>query len=145
MAADFDLNRFIEAQAGGVYEKALGEIRAGRKTSHWIWYIFPQLKGLGFSYNATYYGIVSREEAVAYLAQPVLGNRLVEITQALLAHKELSAYQILGGIDAQKVLSCMTLFDAVATDKRLFRDVIQQYYGGKCDVKTLRLLSAVCK
>ncbi len=108
----YDLQRFIDAQERD-YATALAEIKAGRKQSHWIWYIFPQLKGLGRSYHSNLYGIESRAEAEAYLAHPVLGARLREITDALLSHEDKSAVQIFGWLDAMKVRSSMTLFDAV--------------------------------
>ena len=102
----FNLNRFLEAQEKS-YAQALSEIQAGRKESHWIWYIFPQLAGLGYSHNAVYYGISGVEEAQAYLEHPVLGPRLIEITRALLKHKDQDIEQMLGSIDAMKCRSCM--------------------------------------
>ena len=97
----FNLNRFLEAQEDS-YAQALSEIQAGRKESHWIWYIFPQLAGLGYSHNAIYYGISGLEEAQAYLGHPVLGPRLIEITRALLKHKDQDIEQMLGSIDSMK-------------------------------------------
>lgn len=136
--ADYNLQRFVDAQQGD-YEQALAEVRNGRKYSHWIWYIFPQLKGLGMSYNSQYYGISGRGEAEAYLAHPVLGKRLREITSAFLQLKNKAAAEVFGSLDAMKVLSCMTLFNEVAADD-LFQQVIDKYYQGKTDETTKRML-----
>ena len=138
---DYDLRRFIKAQSlpYSGYSTALEEIKAGRKHSHWIWYIFPQLKGLGHSYNAEYYGIAEREEAEAYLADATLGLRLREISLALLAVNGKSASEILGGIDAMKVKSSMTLFDAAAPGG-IFSTALEKYYDGKRDALTLSML-----
>lgn len=134
------LDRFLKAQET-IYPQALKEIRSGRKQTHWIWYIFPQLKGLGHSYNANYYGIADVEEARQYLNHPVLGARLHEITRALLLLPEgLSAESILGSIDALKVRSSMTLFDKVAPDG-IFRQVLKRYYQDKEDRLTLEALN----
>ncbi len=134
----FDLQRFLDAQQGD-YEHALAEVRNGRKYSHWIWYIFPQLKGLGMSYNSQYYGISGKEEAEAYLAHPVLGERLREITSAFLQLKSKTAEEVFGSLDAMKVLSCMTLFNEVDPGD-LFRQVIDRYYQGETDEMTKRML-----
>ncbi|RLT78411.1 DUF1810 domain-containing protein [Bacteroides acidifaciens] len=135
---DYNLQRFLDAQQGD-YEHALTEVRNGRKYSHWIWYIFPQLKGLGMSYNSQYYGISGKEEAEAYLAHPVLGERLREITSAFLQLKSKTAEEVFGSLDAMKVLSCMTLFNEVAPGD-LFRQVIDRYYQGETDEMTKRML-----
>ena len=135
---DYNLQRFLDAQQGD-YERALTEVRNGRKYSHWIWYIFPQLKGLGMSYNSQYYGISGKEEAEAYLAHPILGERLREITSAFLQLKGKTAQDVFGALDAMKVLSCMTLFNEVAPDG-LFQQVIDRYYQGKTDEMTKRML-----
>ncbi len=135
---DYNLQRFLDAQQGD-YERALTEVRNGRKYSHWIWYIFPQLKGLGMSYNSQYYGISDKEEAEAYLAHPILGKRLREITSAFLQLKGKTAQDVFGALDAMKVLSCMTLFNEVAPDD-LFQQVIDRYYQGKTDETTKRML-----
>lgn len=135
---DYNLQRFLDAQQGD-YEHALTEIRNGRKYSHWIWYIFPQLKGLGMSYNSQYYGISGKEEAEAYLAHPVLGERLREITSAFLQLKSKTAEEVFGSLDAMKVLSCMTLFNEVAAGD-LFRQVIDRYYQDETDEMTKRML-----
>lgn len=134
----FNLQRFLDAQQGD-YERALTEVRNGRKYSHWIWYIFPQLKGVGMSYNSQYYGISGKEEAEAYLAHPVLGERLREITSAFLQLKSKTAEEVFGSLDAMKVLSCMTLFNEVAPGD-LFRQVIDRYYQGEKDEMTKRML-----
>lgn len=135
---DYNLQRFLDAQQGD-YEHALAEVRNGRKYSHWIWYIFPQLKGLGMSYNSQYYGISDKEEAEAYLVHPILGERLREITSAFLQLKGKTAQDVFGALDAMKVLSCMTLFNEVAPDG-LFQQVIDRYYQGKTDEMTKRML-----
>lgn len=135
---DYNLQRFLDAQQGD-YEHALAEVRNGRKYSHWIWYIFPQLKGLGMSYNSQYYGICGKEEAEAYLAHPILGKRLREITSAFLQLKGKTAQDVFGALDAMKVLSCMTLFNEVAPDD-LFQQVIEQYYRSETDETTKRML-----
>lgn len=135
---DYNLQRFLDAQQGD-YEHALTEVRNGRKYSHWIWYIFPQLKGLGMSYNSQYYGISGKEEAEAYLAHPVLGERLREITSAFLQLKSKTAEEVFGSLDAMKVLSCMTLFNEVAAGD-LLRQVIDRYYQGETDEMTKRML-----
>lgn len=132
----FNLQRFLDAQSRD-YEYALREIRNGLKQSHWVWYIFPQLKGFGHSYNSEYYGISNIDEARAYYNHPVLGSRLVEITTALLEHQDKSAQEILSPIDARKVRSCMTLF-WLATQNPLFTKVIDVFYEGRMDDKTFK-------
>jgi uncharacterized protein (DUF1810 family) len=133
------LQRFLDAQAP-VYEEACAELVAGEKQSHWMWFIFPQLRGLGQSATAVHYGIASRQEAQAYLQHPVLGARLKHCMALLLAHRNLSAQQILGSIDAMKLKSCATLFAAVAGHEPVFRQVLERYYGGEQDARTLQLL-----
>jgi uncharacterized protein (DUF1810 family) len=136
--AHYDLERFVEAQQLD-YVSALNEVKEGEKRGHWIWYIFPQIKGLGHSYNSEFYGISSKEEAKAYLDHPVLGVRLREITQALLDCGNPSADDIFGFPDVLKVRSCMTLFDLVAPDD-IFNDVLYKYYEGqRCDKTIWRL------
>lgn len=136
---DYTLQRFLDAQQED-YGQALAEVKNGKKRSHWIWYIFPQLKGLGMSYNSQYYGISGREEAKAYLEHPVLGARLREITKALLDQHDVSVQKIFGSLDAMKVLSSMTLFREVATDDDLFSQVIDKYYQGIPDWRTVEKL-----
>lgn len=123
------LQRFIEAQNDS-YVQALKEIRNGRKLTHWIWYIFPQIKGLGFSYNSEYYGISSLQEAGDYLENELLRKRLFEITESLLMHKGKDIESIMGDIDALKLKSSMTLFDAVRPGS-IFGEVLDEFYGGE--------------
>ena len=134
-SVNYDLERFLEAQEMD-YGMALREIHDGQKRGHWIWYIFPQIKGLGHSYNSEFYGISGTEEAKAYLNHPVLGQRLREITSALLNCGNPSASDILGFPDDLKVRSCMTLFDLVSP-KDIFNDVLEKYYEGKRCEKTI--------
>ena len=138
---NYNLDRFIEAQksAWGSYDDALTEIKNGQKQGHWIWYVYPQIKGLGHSYNSEFYGISSKEEAKAYLEHPILGKRLREITQALLDNNNKTADDILGYPDVLKVRSCMTLFDLVSPND-IFNDVLYKYYEGqRCDKTIWRL------
>lgn len=134
----FDLERFTDAQATA-YETALAEVRAGRKRSHWIWFVFPQMRGLGHSATAYRFGITSLEEAAAYLAHPVLGPRLQECAAALLTHQGRAARDILGHPDDLKVRSSMTLF-ARAGGGSVFTAVLDAFYGGEEDAATLELL-----
>ena len=135
----FGLERFVTAQAGS-YADALAELRAGRKRSHWMWFVFPQLAGLGRSDTARFFGIRSVEEARAYLAHPLLGPRLRECCTALLTHSGLSAEAILGNIDALKLRSSMTLFEAVGDDPATLAAVLDAFYRGDRDPATLNLL-----
>lgn len=156
-----DLQRFVEAQdSGGTYERALAELRAGRKTSHWMWFVFPQIAGLGQSEMSQRYAIASLEEARAYLDHPVLGPRLVECSRALLEHRDKTAREILGEVDTAKLRSSMTLFSRAALFSRAgksarpqatgiyavprgfeaFGEVLDRYFGGESDAATeLRL------
>jgi len=133
------LQRFVDAQAG-VVEDACAELRAGCKQSHWMWFIFPQLRGPGHSAMAQHYGIASGAEALAYWQHPLLGPRLKHCMQLLLAHEGLSAQDMLGAIDALKLRSCATLFAAVAPDEPVFTQVLARFYGGVGDERTLALL-----
>lgn len=135
----FDLDRFKKAQ-GKDYPYALQEIKAGRKRSHWIWYIFPQLKGLGFSSMSEYYGIDGRAEAQAYIADSVLRAHLVEISEALLALESNNPTQVMGYPDDLKLKSSMTLFAEVAPDIPVFEQVLQKFFAGEKDSRTLKLL-----
>jgi uncharacterized protein (DUF1810 family) len=147
-----DLNRFVTAQdEGGTYERALAELRAGSKRSHWMWFVFPQVAGLGRSPTAQYYAISGVDEARAYLAHPVLGPRLVECAEALAALPTHDAVSVLGGVDAQKLRSSMTLFlraAQTATENAgeprgagaSFRVVLDQYFDGVEDPETIRRL-----
>jgi len=137
-----NLSRFLDAQAP-IYADALSELRAGRKHTHWIWFILPQLRGLGHSVDATYYGLENAAEAAAYLAHPVLGVRLRECVAAILSHKDKTAHTILGAPDDLKFRSCLTLFRAVAApDDHLWQDTLDQFYAGQSDEITLRLLAS---
>ena len=138
----YDLSRFLKAQEYD-YEQALREIRSGRKRSHWMWYIFPQVQGLGFSSTAQYYAIQNLEEAKEYLAHPVLGARLKEISSALLELEGLSASEIFGYPDDLKLCSSMTLFQLADLGCDIFREVIEKYYDGVPDSKTVRILREV--
>jgi len=133
------LDRYLEAQKYS-YAQALSEIQRGYKQSHWMWYIFPQIKGLGFSSTSAYYAIQSLDEAKAYLNHPVLKENLLEITNALLQHKEKSASEIFGGTDALKLKSCMTLFHIADPDNPVFTQVLQYYFQGNLDEKTIEIL-----
>lgn len=146
MTEKFDLQRFVNAQASeeADYYQALQEIRNGRKWSHWIWYVFPQMKGLGHSYYSEFYGISGLDEAKAYYEHTVLGPRLIEITEALLEHNDKSAEDILGSIDALKVKSCMTLF-WLASSNPLFHSVLDAFYDGQPDPNTMKLLGLSVK
>lgn len=138
-----ELERFIEAQDSyGTYGAALQEMRNGQKRSHWIWYVFPQLKGFGRSYNSNYYGIDDVEEAKAYLNHPVLGERLKEITSVLLTHTDEDVVTLMGSyIDAIKLRSCMTLFDSISPND-IFGQVLDVFYEGKRDNKTLSKINS---
>ncbi len=132
------LDRFIDAQAQH-YETALAEIQNGKKESHWMWFVFPQIKGLGYSDISKYFEIQSRGEAEAYLAHPVLGKRLEEISEALLDLGTNDPVVVLGGIDALKLHSSMTLFWAVS-QRAVFGDVLLKYFGGYLDFRTMQIL-----
>ena len=135
----YDLDRFLEAQ-GHVYPGVLEELRRGRKTGHWMWFIFPQVTGLGQSATSQFYAIASREEARAYLDHPVLGPRLRECAGAVLEIAGRTAEEIFGSIDAMKLRSSMTLFHRVAPDEPVFAQVLERYYGGVADDATDALL-----
>ena len=131
------LQRFVDAQDdGGTFDRALAELRAGRKTSHWMWFVFPQVAGLGRSAMAQRYAISGADEARAYLAHPVLGERLRACARALTSLAGTDPVAVLGGIDAQKLRSSMTLFAAVAPDEPLFAAVLDQYFDGAIDPGT---------
>jgi len=139
-AESFDLERFVTAQSP-VFETALAELRAGRKRSHWMWYVFPQLRGLGLSPTAHFYGIASTAEARAYLAHPVLGPRLEAAVAALAASPGRSLHEVFGAPDDLKFRSSMTLFAAVAPAGP-YRQALERWCGGKADPRTLELLGA---
>ena len=134
-----DLSRFRDAHERD-YLRALGEIRNGRKLSHWMWYIFPQLKGLGRSANSEYYGIRDLEEARAYLADPILGGHLITLCEALLTLETSDSAEVMGHPDDRKLRSSMTLFAAASDSLGIFRQVLEKYYQGKQDPRTLALL-----
>lgn len=135
-----DIERFVRAQDGNVYERALAEIRSGRKRSHWIWFVFPQARGLGRSPMAERYGIASRAELDAYVSHPLLRARLLEISHALLALPGSDPVAVLGDIDALKVRSSMTLFELADVDP-VFDAVLDKYYAGSRDELTLRIVN----
>jgi uncharacterized protein (DUF1810 family) len=137
MSDPYDLQRFVDAQdRGGTYDGALAELRDGRKTSHWMWFVFPQIAGLGNSPMAQRYAISSLDEARAYLAHPVLGDRLRGSARALTELDTRSPDEVLGGIDAMKLRSSMTLFMRAAPGEPLFAQVLDQYFGGAADDAT---------
>ncbi len=139
MLTNANLSRFLEAQAGD-YANALAEIKRGKKQSHWMWYIFPQMAGLGFSETARFYGIKDLSEARAYAQHPILGTRLIEISTALLQIEEKTANQILGSPDDLKLRSSMTLFSLVENADPVFQAVLTRYFNGTPDQKTLALV-----
>ena len=136
-----NMERFVQAQdAGGTYDQALRELSTGRKTSHWMWFVFPQLAGLGHSAMAQAYALGSLDEARAYVAHPVLGPRLRACVDAVLSHPDRSAEQVLGGIDALKLRSSMTLFARADPDEPAYAAVLETFYGGEPDPRTEQLL-----
>jgi len=136
MPDSHDLQHFVDAQYP-LYARALAELRAGHKQSHWMWFVFPQIAGLGRSAMAQRYAIAGREEARAYLQHPLLGPRLEECAQALLQHTDRTPRQILGSPDDLKLRSSMTLFAAVAPERTVFQQVLDAFYGGEADRETL--------
>jgi uncharacterized protein (DUF1810 family) len=138
----FDLRRFVDAQEG-VYDEVIGELRSGRKRSHWIWFIFPQLGGLGSSEMSSRYAIASLEEARTYLAHPVLGPRLLECIGLVLDVPTTDAETILPPIDAKKLRSSMTMFRAAAADPQPFQAVLARFFGGEADPATIAILDAM--
>jgi uncharacterized protein (DUF1810 family) len=137
----YNLDRFVTAQAsGGTYDQALAELRRGNKTGHWMWFIFPQISGLGQSPTSRLYAIGSLAEAQAYVKHGLLGPRLRECAAAIAAHAGRPATDILGGIDARKLHSSMTLFLRAAPEEKIFREVLDQFFGGRPDTATESLL-----
>jgi uncharacterized protein (DUF1810 family) len=134
-----NLQRFVDAQKSD-YEQVCAELRAGHKRTHWIWFIFPQMRGLGRSETASYYGIASRAEAEAYLAHPVLGPRLRECTRLVNLVEGRSIDQIFGYPDNLKFRSSMTLFAATASENQIFKDALEKYFAGQPDPRTIELL-----
>lgn len=139
MEKEFDLDRFLEAQQE-TYDTALREIREGKKQTHWMWFIFPQLKGLGFTDYNIFYGIENIQEAAQYFNHPVLGKRLTTITKAILKVENKTALEILGRPDERKLKSCMTLFGLLPETPECFRQVLEKYYNGEQDERTLQLI-----
>jgi len=135
----FQLNRFLEAQEP-VYSTVVRELRNGRKYTHWMWFIFPQVSGLGYSSTSKYYAIKSKEEAEQYLNHPILGARLIECSQIVLSHTGRSALEIFGSPDDLKLKSSMTLFETVASGESVFTQVLEKYFQGNRDTKTLKFL-----
>ena len=136
---NYEISRFMKAHQTD-YQRALTEIKNGKKVSHWMWYIFPQLKGLGCSFTSEYYGIQDLDEAKAYLADPILGRHLIEICNALLSLDTNDATEVMGRPDDRKLKSSMTLFDAATESSDVFRLVLEKYYNGKKDYRTLEML-----
>ena len=138
-----DAERFVRAQdEGGTYRQALAELRRGRKVSHWMWFVFPQLAGLGRSSTAQHYALASAAAARAYLAHPVLGSRLRECAAVVAGLEGVTAEEVLGGVDAVKLRSSMTLFALVAPDEPVFQQVLARFFDGVPDPATVRLLEA---
>lgn len=135
----FNLERFVCAQTH-TFETACAELRRGKKESHWMWFIFPQLKGLGYSSTSQFYGISGKEEALAYLAHPLLGDRLTTVSKILLDLSCCSATEIMGQPDDQKLQSCATLFSSVASESNVFEAILDKFFQGTSDKKTLELL-----
>jgi uncharacterized protein (DUF1810 family) len=136
-----NLNRFIVAQEKD-FEMAFHEIKSGQKKSHWMWYIFPQFHGLGFSETSKFYAIQNLDEANEYLDHPILGSRLREISNELLCLNENDAYKIFGSPDDSKLKSCMTLFSAIdKTENNIFHRVIEKYFNGELDDTTIKLIN----
>jgi len=139
MADRFELERFVAAQ-DPVIDTVCAELRAGAKRSHWMWFVFPQLAGLGRSATARLYGLASRDEAQTYWQHATLGPRLAQCCSLLLPHRAIGAERILGPVDAMKLRSCLTLFEQVAPDQPVFAQLLDALYGGQRDATTLALL-----
>jgi len=141
MEDKFNLKRFIKAQSYS-YDNALCELQNGRKTSHWMWYIFPQPRGLGRSYNSNFYGLSGKDEAISYLENSILSARLREVCEAILGLDTSDAHSVFGGIDSHKLRSSMTLFDIVAPHN-LFAAVLDKFFGGRRDKRTIELIENI--
>ncbi len=142
-AGSLDARRFLDAQdAGGTFDRAVAELAAGRKRSHWMWFVFPQLRGLGSSPTADHYGLASLDEAADYLAHPVLGARLRRVTDTVLDTGTTDAVALLGPVDALKLRSSMTFFGRAAPDEERFTRVLGQFFDGTPDPRTLQLLGS---
>lgn len=136
---NYDMSRFLEAHESD-YQKALNEIKNGKKVTHWIWYIFPQLKGLGQSRMSEYYGIQNLEEAKVYLSNPLLRTHLIEICEVLLSLNTDNIVAVMGKPDDKKLKSCMTLFDMAKDSLEIFQMILDKYYNGKKDYRTIKKL-----
>lgn len=134
----FNLNRFLTAQESA-YSNAIRELRLGRKIGHWMWYVFPQCKGLGYSATSKFYGLSSLEEALEYLRHPLLGTRLIACTEAVVGLPTSDSEEIFGSVDSMKFRSCMTLFDLVADGQNQFALALKKFFGGDSDELTLDL------
>lgn len=144
MQDPFNLNRFIEAQ-DSIYNNAISELRAGRKSSHWSWFVIPQVMGLGSSAMSIKYALSGLEEAKAYLNHPILGARLKETIATLLIHNGTNASHILGDVDAKKLQSCLTLFNLVGNYEDLFQKALDKFFDGKQDANTLDIIAKLSK
>ena len=140
MSDPFDLARFVDAQDGGTYDRALAELRAGRKTSHWMWFVFPQVAGLGRSDMAVRYALLGLDEARAYWTHPILGPRYAACADAILELGEVSLVDVLGDVDAQKLHSSLTLFAEAAPQTAVIDGLLARHFDGEPDAATLRLL-----
>ena len=140
MSRDYNLERFVEAQQSD-YAIALSEIKAGRKQSHWMWYVFPQVLGLGYTSTSITYGISNLDEAAAYLDHEILGKRLIEISNALLMLETNDAHKVFGSPDNMKLRSSMTLFSLVPGADKVFEEVLDKFFNGRKDERTLQLLN----
>lgn len=140
MTDTYNLERFVSAQGSNI-EAILNELRHGKKRGHWMWYIFPQLAGLGLSPTSQKYAIANKAEAGLYLNHPVLGNRLIRCTEAVIAHSDLKAEEIFGYPDCLKFRSSMTLFNEVSKATQIFQQALNQFYSGKTDTRSLEILS----
>ncbi|MBL8991784.1 MAG: DUF1810 domain-containing protein [Spirochaetia bacterium] len=138
----FDLKRFLDAQSQGIYESALAEIKSGAKLTHWMWFVFPQFKGLGTSATSIKYSIKSLAEAKAYLEHPILGARLRECCEAMLVVQGKTAHEILGSPDDDKLQSCCSLFAHLSEAGSVFERILGRYYDGERDGKTIQLIFA---
>jgi len=141
MNLDDGIERFVEAQQN-VYNQALNEINNGKKQSHWMWFVFPQIRGLGFTDFNVYYGIKDLKEAQQYLSDPILGERLIEISEAVLSQEGKTALEIFGNPDQRKLKSSMTLFRHIQNTNPVFQKVLEKYYQGSLDEKTMAILQS---
>jgi len=141
MNLDDGIERFVEAQQN-VYNQALNEINNGKKQSHWMWFVFPQIRGLGFTDFNVYYGIKDLKEAQQYLSDPILGERLIEISEAVLSQEGKTALEIFGNPDQRKLKSSMTLFSQIQNTNPVFHKVLEKYYQGSVDEKTMAILQS---